>query len=165
MPWDKDEIVKAKLARRSDTDQRPVRPRSKKDRPIVAECKTLPKPWHGKFHKLFGWYEWRAFGKYRTREIADTAIEADKRKYPDSYEYRIKGEAMQSNKEKLNEYMNSLPCAACEHSNHPNSPLTDDACQCMKCGHVMSGSHLHSCKTGWKNRVCEGCNESDKEEV
>lgn len=61
-------------------------------------------------------------------------------------------------KVELNRYMESLPCPGCESSANPRQPVTDDHCRCGLCGAGMSGSYLHSCKTGWENRVCGKCN-------
>ena len=62
-------------------------------------------------------------------------------------------------KDDLKKQIEDAGCSACWHEEHPFAPVTDDACECSKCGcHPISGSYLHICKTGAWNGVCAKCN-------
>lgn len=55
--------------------------------------------------------------------------------------------------------MDAAPCRGCLHEADPRGPITDDACKCSYCGrYPISGSNMHTCKTGWRHPVCKACN-------
>ena len=87
-PQAKAERSKAKDNRQTPAsdDQKPQR--SKKDKPIVVECKRLtPLP----PSLLFLGNDWVFYGRYRDIKTANEVIAREKRKNPDRYEMRIRG--------------------------------------------------------------------------
>lgn len=59
----------------------------------------------------------------------------------------------------LKRYMEYQPCAACLYAKATCKILTADACRCFVCHSCpMSGTLLHTCKTGWMHGVCDRCN-------
>jgi hypothetical protein len=59
--------------------------------------------------------------------------------------------------------MNNQPCAGCLTEANPHWPVTDDLVACERCDWRGSGSYLHSCLTGWREKVCRACNEAARE--
>lgn len=66
---------------------------------------------------------------------------------------------------KYEAWMDAQPCSACQYAKDYEEkgrlgPLTDDHCGCSRCDWAGSGQLLHSCKTGWRHKLCDRCNES-----
>jgi hypothetical protein len=77
----------AKAVRAGIVEQRPIRPTSKKDKPVIVECRRhlrcqLPESLVSK--------EWRKWNRYRTVEEAEKAMALQRRKLSDLWEFRIR---------------------------------------------------------------------------
>ncbi len=57
--------------------------------------------------------------------------------------------------------MDAEPCQGCRAA--AAGLLWDVEGSCSKCGWEGDTSHLHTCKTGWRWRVCGSCNEQQPE--
>ena len=89
----REDCNEAKAARQGIVDQRPVRPVSKKAKPVVVEYRLSErarKNFAGNFWselKMGDWHKWHA---YRTVEEAQKAIDNDVRKNQGLWEFRLK---------------------------------------------------------------------------
>lgn len=85
----REDCNEAKLAREGIVEQRPIRQKSKKDKPIVVEYRIQTKNTPGWLLSFRNdkWHKWHS---YRNREEAQTAIDNQIRKHSGLWEFRIK---------------------------------------------------------------------------
>ena len=85
----REDCLKAKAAKAGIIEQRPVRGKSGKPRPVVLEFRTIPGHPLGSIsgHKN-RWLKWKA---YRTEAEAQNAAEVQRRKHSTLWEFRIRG--------------------------------------------------------------------------
>jgi hypothetical protein len=77
----------AKAKRAGIIEQRPLTPKTKKDKPVIVQSRrhkrcTLP--------RSLVTLEWRKWGSYRTAEEAQKVIDMQSRKHSELWEFRIK---------------------------------------------------------------------------